>query len=320
MIASDYIAILDESGQSPISGLAPMNVLPRDKQIAAVSALVEGCSIRTTERLTGVHRDTVMRLGARVGQGCAVLHDSMMQNLQVSLIELDEAWSFVGKKQRRTSIFETDKGDQYVFIALDSHNKAILSYLVGKRNGENTLTFCNDLRSRVINAPQVSSDSFPAYADAMRQAFGNQVHYGQITKRYVGEPPVNAARRYSPGIIVAVEKAQVIGKPAGFQISTSLVERQNLTLRMSQRRLTRLSNGFSKRLDNHKAAIALYVAHYNLCRVHETIRSTPAMALGITDHIWTIGELVEAALEGALPEPEGKRVGRFTVIDGGREG
>lgn len=281
-----------------------MNILPFDRQVSVIAALTEGCSIRATERLTGVHRDTIMRLGVRVGMGCHRLHNAIMRDLQSPLIELDELWSFVGKKQRRLKPTDgADKGDQYIFTALDAHNKAIISYRVGKRDGDTTRAFLYDLRERVLNAPQISSDSFPAYEDAVRQVFGERVHYAQIHKRYVGEPPINAARRYSPGVVVGVEKRNVIGFPVNFQVSTSLVERSNLTARMHSRRLTRLTNGFSKKLENHAAAFALYVAHYNLCRVHETLRITPAMALGLTDHIWTIGELVDAALNGVI-EPK----------------
>lgn len=258
-----------------------------------------------------------MRLGVRVGQGCAALHDSMMQNLQSHLIELDEIWAYVGKKRRQVKAEDGPEiGDQYTFIALDSINKAILSYRTGKRDGDNTRAFLWDLRERVMNNAQISSDAFPAYADAMEEVFGDDVHYGQITKRYVGEPPITAARRYSPGVVVAVEKERLIGQPVKSRISTSLVERQNLTLRMSQRRFTRLTNGFSKKLENHKAAVSLYVAHYNLCRVHEALRVTPAMALGITSHVWSIGELVDAALNGVVQQPI-RKVGRFGVIDGG---
>ncbi|MEQ9191202.1 MAG: transposase [Alphaproteobacteria bacterium] len=296
-----------------------MNVLPFDKQIQAIVALTEGVSIRATERLTGIHRDTIMRLGVRVGQGCARLHDGLMRELNVPLIELDEIWSYVGKKRRQVQPEDgAEVGDQYVFIALDAINKAILSYRVGKRDGTNTRKFAWDLRERVLNSPQISSDAFPAYPEAIATAFGDEVHYGQIHKRYVGEPPTNAARRYSPGVVVAVERRRVIGFPTRFQTSTSYVERQNLSLRMSQRRFTRLTNGFSKKLENHKAAVALYVAHYNLCRVHEALRTTPAMALGVADHIWEIGELVEAATSGEVPTPPGRAVRGLRVIEGGR--
>jgi len=292
-----------------------MNILSRDKQIEIIAALTEGCSIRAVERLTGVHRDTIMRLGARVGRGCARLHDYRMLGLRVGRIELDELWSFVGKKQKRVSRKdEAVTGDQYVFTALASTSKAIISYRVGKRNGENTEAFVADLRERVIGTPEISSDGLHYYETAVRFAFGNRVAYGQIIKSYVGEPPKDAARRYSPGVVVAVNRQVISGAPA--QISTSYVERSNLTIRMSSRRFTRLTNGFSKKLENHEAAMGLLVAHYNLCRVHEAKRVTPAMSLGLTDHPWSIGELLDAALGY---EPSKLRVQRrFRVIKGGR--
>lgn len=292
-----------------------MNVLPIEKQIEVISALTEGCSIRAVERLTGTHRDTVMRLGVRIGQGCGWVHDRLYRNLNVPLVELDEVWSYVGKKQRRLTLADgQEKGDQYIFTALDSVHKSILAYQVGKRDAENTRLFAADLRQRILNRPQISSDGFHAYADAIERAFGSDVHYGQVVKQYRGEPPATAARRYSPGVIVGVEKTILSGTPDRSRISTSLIERSNLTLRMQSRRFTRLTNGFSKKLENHRAAVALFVSHYNLCRVHETIRCTPGMALGVTDHIWTIGELVEAANQPeALPE----RLPAFTLIQGG---
>jgi IS1 family transposase len=293
-----------------------MNILSRDKQIEVVAALCEGTSIRAVERLTGIHRDTIMRLGARVGQGCAALHDRMMRGLNVARIELDEAWSYVGKKQRKVTPEDgANVGDQYVFLALDASRKAILSYRVGKRDGVTTQAFCADLRERIINRPEISSDAFSAYPWALDLAFGIDMDYGQIVKQYHGEPAIDAARRYSPGYVVGVQRAVIAGRPR--KIATSYIERQNLTLRMQQRRFTRLTSGFSKKLENHAAAVGLYVAHYNLCRVHEALRMTPAMALGVTDHIWTIGELIDAALDGVVSEPAGRKAGPFRVIDGG---
>lgn len=274
-----------------------MNILPIAKQVAVVAALTEGCSIRAVERLTDTHRDTIMRLGARVGTGCAALHDRLMRDLHVNLLELDEVWGYVGKKQKRlTRDDPADLGDAYTFVALDATRKAIISYRTGKRTADNTVEFASDLRARILGRPQISSDGFRPYVDAIEWAFGSEVDYGQIVKVYEGEPGPTAARRYSPGWVVDVRKATITGAPDREKISTSYVERQNLSLRMGCRRFTRLTNAFSKKLANHKAAVALYVAHYNLCRVHETLRITPAMALGVTDHIWTIGELVEAAL------------------------
>ena len=293
-----------------------MNILPFDKQIMAISALTEGCSIRAVERLTDIHRDTIMRLGVRVGKGCARLHDAMMRDLQVAVIEFDEIWAFVGKKQRRAGD-DRESGDQYTFTALDATRKAIISYRTGKRTAENTRAFVQDVRERVINRPQITSDGFGPYGVAMEEAFGADVDYSQLVKVYQAEPSRDAARRYSPGYVVGVERTRIVGRPRAEHVSTSYVERSNLTLRMQQRRFTRLTSGFSKKLDNHRAAVSLYVAHYNLCRVHETLRITPAMALGIADHIWTIGELIQASLEGVAHGPVGRMRGRFRVIDGG---
>jgi IS1 family transposase len=299
MIVNANIAIMVDpfhplQGQSRIMD-CPMNILTRDKQIDAISALTEGCSIRATERLTSIHRDTIMRLGVRVGEGCAALHNEMMQFVQVNRLELDELWSYAGKKQKRVKQTDpADLGDQYVFIGIDATRKAIISYRVGKRDGENTNAFLADLRSRIVNRPEISSDGFRPYLEAVERAFGADCFYGQIIKQYDGEPAIDTARRYSPGVVVGVNRRWVIG--AQRKICTSYVERGNLSVRMASRRFTRLTNGFSKKLANHVAAVSLYVAHFNLCRVHEALRVTPAMVMGITDHIWTIGELIDAAL------------------------
>ena len=279
-------------------------------------------SIRATERLTGVHRDTIMRLSARVGRGCAELHDRMMVGLRPGRVELDELWAYVGKKQKRVTPKERDvKGDQYTFVALAGAARAIISYRTGKRDSLNTDRFIWDLRERVIGAPEISADGWTHYPAVIREAFGNRVAFGQITKTYrVTDLRKDAAHRYSPAAVVAVSCEVVSGVPA--QISTSYVERQHLTLRMSQKRFARLGNGFSKKLENHEAAVSLYVGHYNLCRVHEALRATLAMALGVADHVWSIGELIDAALatqptEPVVTSPDRRR--QFRVIEGGRD-
>jgi IS1 family transposase len=265
---------------------------------------VEGCSIRSAERITEIHRDTIMRLGVTVGKGCARLHDHMMRGLNVAAVELDEQWAFVGKKQKRVCHDDpAEMGDAYLFVALAANTKAVISYLVGKRTSENTLALATDLRGRIVNRPQITSDGFQPYPDAIDYAFGLDADFAQLVKVYQATPGNSAEIRYSPGSIRDLEIRNVRGNPDPERISTSYVERFNLTTRMASRRFTRLTNGFSKKLENHKAAIALHVAHYNLCRVHETIRVTPAMALGVTDHVWTVAELVSAALEAPAPTP-----------------
>jgi IS1 family transposase len=298
-----------------------MNILSRDKQIDIIAALTEGMSIRSVERLTGVHRDTIMRLGARVGRGCAELHDRMMVGLRVPRIECDELWQYVGCKQKNVTRKNVAvKGDQYTFVALAASTKAILAYRTGKRDGENTDLFIRDLRERVLGAPEISTDGYHPYRPAIRDAFGERVAHGVISKTYsVTDLRKDAAHRYSPAAVVAVSREAVIGVPA--EISTSYAERSNLSMRMASRRFTRLTNGFSKKLENHAAAVSLYVTHYNLCRWHETIRSTPAEALGLTDHAWSIGELLDAALAVATPDPTETapdRRRRFRVIEGGK--
>src|ERR1700722_712774 len=299
-----------------------VNNLSREKQIEIIAALCEGVSQRAVRRLTGTNRKTVGRLALRVGRGCAELHDRMMVGIRVTRLELDEAWSFVGKKQKNVLRHEINaKGDQYIFIGMAGTQKAIISWGVGKRNMESTMDFLHDLRSRVIGQPEISTDGFHPYKPAIREAFGDSTSHGVIVKTYsVTHLAKDAVTRYSPAAVVAVSREVVSGDPEQY-VSTSYVERQNLSLRMGQRRFTRLTNGFSKKLDNHVAAVALYVAHYNLCRVHEALRTTPAKALGVADRTWSIAQLVDAALAvaPALPtETPPDRRRKFTVIEGGR--
>jgi IS1 family transposase len=301
---------------------ALMNILSREKQIEVIAALCEGVGIRTASRLTGVNRGTVGTLALRVGMGCMELHDRLMVGIRTDRCELDEAWSFVGKKQKNVLRHEINaKGDQYVFIAMAGTQKAIVSWGVGKRNTESTMDFLHDLRSRVIGQPEISTDGFHPYRLAIRDAFGASASHGVIVKTYSVTHLVKEAQgRYSPAAVVAVERQVVSGDPDQY-ISTSYVERQNLSLRMGQRRFTRLTNGFSKKLDNHVAAVALYVMHYNFCRSHEALRTTPAKAIGVADRAWTIAQLVDAALAlaPAMPTetpPDRRRA--FRVIDGGK--
>ena len=271
-------------------------ILSPEKQTAVITALAEGNSIRSIERMTGIHRDTVMRLGVRMGEGCAAVMDSKMQNLNCNLIQMDEIWGFVGKKQKNASNAEqfAGLGDVWTWVAIDVESRMVPSYLVGKRDGYHADTFVSDLASRLNNRPQISSDGLAAYPDAVERGFGAEVDYGQVVKVY-GAANVADQRRYSPAKLVSVTKKAVAGNPDAALISTSYIERQNLTMRMHMRRLTRLTNGFSKKIENFRAAVGLHFGYYNFVRVHKSLRCTPAMAGGVTDHIWTVPELMEAA-------------------------
>ncbi len=302
-----------------------MNLLPREKQIEIISALCEGVGQRAVSRLTDTDRKTVARLALRVGRGAAELHDRLFVGLRVQRIECDELWAYVGHKRNPQKQLARPvspvRGDQYTYVALASSTRAIIGYLTGKRTTETTDQFIQDLRQRVIGVPEISTDGLHFYKNAIRDAFGKNVAHGVINKTYsvTHLAVTEASRRYSPAQVVAVERDVISGEPE--HISTSYVERQNLTLRMASKRFARLSNGFSKKIDCHLAAISLHVAFYNLCRVHESLRSTPAMALGIADRVWTISDLIEAALGTQPIKPETTapdRRKKFKVIEGGR--
>ena len=271
-------------------------ILSPEKQTAVITALAEGNSIRSIERMTGIHRDTVMRLGVRMGEGCAAVMDSTMRNLNCSLIQMDEIWGFVGKKNKNANDAERHAGlgDVWTWVAIDVESRMVPAYLVGKRDGYHADTFVSDLASRLNSRVQLSSDGLSAYDDAVERGFGASVDYGQVVKVY-GAADVADQRRYSPAKLVSVTKKAVAGNPDAALISTSYIERQNLTMRMHMRRLTRLTNGFSKKIENFRAAAGLHFGYYNFVRVHKSLRCTPAMAGGVTDHIWTVPELMEAA-------------------------
>lgn len=269
-----------------------MNTLRLEKKLAIVSALVEGNSIRSIERMTKVHRDTIMRLLCFVGDKCQELLNKKMKNINAKKIQVDEIWTFVKKKQKRVNGGDgREVGDQYVFVALEADTKLIPSYTVGKRDFETAFSFLRDLQQRLNSRIQLTSDGFRAYKDTVDMTFGTDVDFAQLVKIYY---PSEAKReRYSPGEIIEIVSKSVMGNPDPKQISTSYVERQNLTMRMQMRRFTRLTNGFSKKLKNLKATLALHFAYYNFVRVHSSLRVTPAMEAGITDHVWSLRELLE---------------------------
>jgi IS1 family transposase len=247
-----------------------------------------------------------------------------MVGLHTNRCELDELWSFIGRKQKHVKLTDPDApvaGDAYTFIALSASHRAIIAYRTGKRDSHNTHEFIHDLRQRVIGSPEISTDGYLPYKNAIRDAFGNRVAHGTIVKTYsvTNLAVKEAARRYSLAEVIAVSRDVVRGIPA--YISTSYVERSHLTLRQSSKRFARLGLGFSKRFENHCAAVSLYVAYYNLCRTHESLRTTPAVALGVSDRVWSIGDLLDAALATQPITPEitaPDRRKRFRVIDGGK--
>ena len=269
------------------------NELKSETKAQVVSLLCEGNSIRSIERVTAVHRDTIMRLGVRIGTACAKIQDEKMRGLNCQQIEVDEIWGFIGAK-RKNADRAGAYGDVWTFIALDADSKLIPSFIVGKRDAYHTKAFIADLAARLQKRVQVSSDSLAAYADAMERGFGTEVDYGQISKTFAfTNVTANAQIRYSPAEVVKVEKTVVSGMPDVSRISTSHVEKQNHTLRMHCRRLTRLTNAFSKKFENFQAAVALKFAYYNCVKTHGAIRMTPAQAAGVENSAWTVAELVE---------------------------
>jgi IS1 family transposase len=269
------------------------NELSAEKKVMAVAMLCEGSSIRAIERITGVHRDTIMRLGVRMGDACRKLMDEKIKNLTCRHLEVDEIWGFIGAKRKNAPRCGA-YGDVWTFICIDADTKLIPAHVVGKRDAYHAKAFMDDVAGRMKNEVQVSSDALAAYTDAVERAFGANVNYGQISKTYsLVNLNKEAAARYSPCEVVKVEKTVVQGMPDVSRITTSHVEKQNHTLRMHCRRLTRLTNAFSKKLENFEAAVALNFAYYNFCKTHITIRCTPAQAAGIEASAWTVAELVE---------------------------
>ena len=269
------------------------NILKTEKKVAVISMLAEGSSIRAVERITGVNQNTIMSLARRVGEACKGIMDEKMRGLTCQQIEVDEIWGFIGAKQKNAQRAGA-YGDVWTFIALDADTKLIPSFIVGKRDSYHAKAFMSDLASRLVNRVQISSDSLRAYEDATERAFGSEVDYAQVVKTY-GVTPLgkSAAVRYSPAEVVGIEKTVVTGSPDISRVSTSHVEKQNHTLRMHCRRLTRLTNAFSKKFENFQAAVALNFAYYNFCKTNRAIRMTPAQAAGIESSAWTVEELVK---------------------------
>ena len=262
--------------------------------MAAVAALVEGNSLRSTVRMTDVSMPTVLKLLVELGAVCAHYQDEALRNLPCKRVQADEVWSFVAAKAKNVP---ADKrgvfgyGDVWTWVALDADTKLVPSWRVGPRDLATAYDFMHDLASRLRNRVQLTTDGFRVYLEAVESAFYPNVDYAMLQKVYGSDP--EPQRRYSPAKVLSTNTEVIIGNPNPKHVSTSYVERQNLTMRMSMRRFTRLTNAFSKKLENHVASVALYYMHYNFCRVHKTLRITPAMAAGVSDHVWSLDEVVE---------------------------
>ena len=258
------------------------NVLNTDKQIAVIGALSEGSSIRSIERMTGVHRDTIVRLGlVKVGQGCTALMDAKMRDLSCNRLEMDEIWGFVGKKDRNVREGDNAVGSVWTFCAIDAETKLVPAFKVGDRDAKTANAFMKDIASRMRTRVQISTDGLRAYVEAVENSFGADADYAQIIGACGHEETTNN-RRYSAHEFVSSEKIIVQGNPNPDLISTSYVERLNATTRLHMRRLTRLTLAFSKKRENFEAAVGLHFAYYNFVKRHNTLRCTPAMAAGVT--------------------------------------
>lgn len=290
-----------------------MNKLPLAKRTQILAMLVEGSSMRSISRVADVSINTVSKLLVEAGEACIALHDETVRNVKASRIQCDEIWSFCHAKEKNVATAKAapeGAGDVWTWTALDADTKLIVSYFVGDRSGESAINLMDDLRARLANKVQLTTDGHRAYLEAVEGAFGADVDYAQLVKLY--GPTIAAPGRYSPAECIGAKKVRVEGNPDIAHVSTSYVERQNLTMRMSMRRFTRLTNAFSKKLDNHIHALALYFAFYNFCRIHKTLRVTPAMAAGITDKLWSLEDIVakiDAMAPAAKPRgPYKKRV------------
>jgi transposase-like protein/IS1 family transposase len=279
-----------EPQEKPIGDM----ILAQDKAIACTKQLIEGSSIRSTERITSVHRDTVLKLLVQVGGQCEQLMLDQIHGVPAKNVQCDEIWAFVSQKEKtkvRNGIDDARVGDAYTFIAIERDTKLILCWHLGRRTAPDTEIFTEKLAYATSGNFQVNTDGFAAYRDALDLSLSNRVSFAQIIKIF--GLPHDGEQRYSPQEVIDIKKTAVFDNPDLSVATTSHVERQNLTVRMQMRRFTRLTNAFSKKWLNLYYALALHFAHYNFCRVHSTLRVTPAMEAGITNHIWTIEELVK---------------------------
>lgn len=287
-----------------------MNKLSNEKRAQILSVLCEGMGINAACRITGASKNTVLKLLADAGEACAKYQNEKMQNLNCKRVECDEIWSFVGMKQKNVPEEMQGTfgiGDVYTWTAIDADTKLIPCWHVGTRDADSAFEFINDLASRLANRVQLTTDGHKAYIDAVDGAFGNDIDYAMLVKHYSNPSEgKQAQKRYSPSKFVSADKRRITGDPEIKHVSTSYVERQNLTMRMHMRRFTRLTNSFSKKLENHMHAISLYFMFYNFCKIHKTLRVTPAMEAGIANRVWDIIDVV-----GLIPEEEPKKRGTY---------
>src|SRR3954466_12258910 len=280
-----------------------MNKLPTETRVQILGMMVEGMSIRAISRLTGASKNTIVKFLRDAGEACARYQDEQLRGLTCKRIQVDEIWSLVGMKQKNVPAArkgEFGVGDVWTWTAIDADTKLVASWLLGDRSGESAEMFIGDLAGRLANRIQLTSDGYGAYLEAVAGAFGADVDYAQLVKLY-GEAP-DAQKRYSPAECVGCKREDISGSPDPEHISTSYAERQNLTMRMSMRRFTRLTNGFSKDVVNHQHALAIYFMNYNFARIHQTLRVSPAMAAGVTGKLWELADIV-AMIDAVAPVP-----------------
>lgn len=274
-----------------------MNRLSIEDRARILGCLVEGNSLRAVTRMVGCSINTVTKFLVDVGTACDIYQNETLRNLTCKRVQIDEIWSFCYSKAKNTSMEDRQagRGDVWTWVALDADTKLVASWLVGPRNTEHAHVFVNDLASRLANRVQFTSDGYKAYLKAVDHAFGGDIDYGMLIKIYGVADGSQHEKRYSPGICKGTIIGTVSGHPEEKHVSTSFVERQNLTMRMGMRRFTRLSNGFSKKIENHANAVAMHYMYYNLGRIHKTLRVTPAMEAGISDHVWSLEEIAKLA-------------------------
>ena len=280
-----------------------MNRLSNEDRARILHLLCEGMSIRAITRLTGASKNTVAKLLIDAGKACAAYHDANVRDVKVARVQVDEIWSFTYAKQKNVAAAKDapeGAGDTWTWTAIDADTKMILSYLVGSRDAEYAVAFVQDLADRVANRFQLTSDGLNAYIGAVEDAFGDDIDFAQLVKVYGNAP--GSPGRYSPPECIGSQRRRVRGRPDMDHVATSYVERSNLTMRMHMRRFTRLTNAFSKKVENHAHAVALHMMYYNFVRIHKTLRVTPAMAAGVTDRLWEIDDIAKL-VEDAEAKP-----------------